>query len=262
MLCCAMICDVMSCQVISCYALNIKPQQSEVVDAANHGANAIFDAIFAPRIEDRWVSCSSELENNRTPSSSKKPPIFEDPSSSQNPQSSNGPPIFDLRLRKTKNLPSSIFEDEERTSPHFNSRSSASKIEEPLPSSIFDLGDRSEDRTEDGGATSSKMGKGFFEHRWVLRSSGSEERRAPQLRSSEPKKRRTSNLPPSRPDGRRTLFFFRLAPASDLCLAGSLRFPEVLIFCPIFHLEDRSEDRDRPSTPLRDRYVSQRCRGS
>ena len=151
-------------------------------------------------------------------------------------------------------------------------RSSEPKNEEPphLRSSIFGPEDRSEDRTEDGGdffedgGGSSKMG-GFL----GLPAPKNEEPPIFDLRSRK-NEEPPPHLPPSRPEERRTppLLLFLPTPSSDQYSPGPLSSPDMLsgrvplanlfeltylclyisIFSPIFHLENRSENRDRPST--------------
>ena len=154
----------------------------------------IFDPIFGS--EDRvWegVLRSSGSKKEDGGSSKMEGACFEDRevlrrtlpmgggSSSKNPfQSSNNP-------QSSKNPPSSK---------NIHLRSSEPKIED-LPSSIFGAEDR-------------RSPRGFFEDRGVLRSSGSEERRAPTIfhplgpKNGEP----LPHFPPSRPEEQRTFTHF------------------------------------------------------
>ena len=97
-----------------------------------------------PKIED---SLFEEPLSSKNPSHLRRPP----PSSE--PKVEELPPIFDLRSRRTKNP--SIFDV----------RSSASNMEEPLPSSLFGPEEWFEDRTKIGGYD-------LFENRVLRRSGG------------------------------------------------------------------------------------------
>ena len=91
--------------------------------------------------------------------------------------------------------------------------------------------------------------KVVLRRRAVLRSCGSEERRPLILRFSGSEKRRT---PPSSTFSaeimKNPLFVVLSTPLCDQSSQGFLGFSEISIFSSIFHFQDRSEDRDRPST--------------
>ena len=130
-------------------------------------------------------------------------------------------PFFDLRTRSSKNLPSSIFDLRGRRS------------KKPVPSSIFGPGDRRSDGRRGG--------------------VGLHPPKNEEPASSTFSARRTK-IPPSsifsvgRMDEKPSGTFSSDPHPSPPRPSAPLSYPEVRIFKPIFHVEDRSEDRDRPST--------------
>ena len=150
------------------------------------------------------------------------------------------PPIFDLRSRRPKNFPI------------FNLRSWELKIED-TSSSIFGPknGSNGSDGRRRGGGTSSKMG-GFFEDGGFFDFPAPKNEEPPAFSTFSARSTKNPfHLPSSRPEEWTKNPF----PGTVLLLPtpprppAPLSYPEVWILRPIFHLGDRSEDRDRPSTP-------------
>ena len=162
-----------------------------------------------------------------------------------------GSPMFRLRIEEPpiSHLPSSIFGPEEGRTPHL--RSSAPENEEP----IYDLRARRMDRKSDGrrgggGATSSKMGRDL--RRWggssIFRVRRTKNPPSSIFGSGRTKKRPMFHLLGQQDEKPRHLLL--PAPHFDQRPPAPLSYPGIWMFSPVFHFEDRSEDRDRPSTPF------------
>ena len=221
---------------------------------------AICDPIFASEIEDGDILRFSKSKNEDIEVLQRQRGFFEDrgfledgESSSKmegfgEPQIFEELPIFDLpaaqiedlRSRKTKKPPSSIFDLRPRRSKN---------------PPIFDFRLRRMGRRSDG-----RPGGGwcdFFED-----VGGALRRWGGFFNLAAPKKKEPHHLSPSWLEERRTPSIFHLRgrkneqpslvslPPLDQWLPAPLSYPGIWIFRPIFHFEDLSEDRGRPSTRL------------
>ena len=172
--------------------------------------------------------------------------------SSNNRSSSKKPLFSDLRLRRMKNS-------------HLRSSKTNNKQKHNFESSVFECEDRrilpvwfsssKIDRTIANGGRLLRRWRGVF-RRWKrffdLPAPKNEEPLTFDLRNRKNEEPPSSTLPAGKTKNPH-LFFFRRP--SDICSTVFSSFPGVWIFSPIFHLEDRSENRDRPSTPwVRWRY--------
>ena len=162
--------------------------------------------------------------------------IFEEPSIFDLPARRSNKFHFDFRSRRSNNSLSSIFDVRFRRSKN---------------PPIFDCRPRRIHRSNIG-----RKNGGFFEDGGVLRIWGFFDLRVRRTKNppssifSSRRPKNPSHLPPSRSEERT-----KNPPgisSSDPLLwqpPAPLSYPEIWIFRPIFHLEDRSEDRDRPFTP-------------
>ena len=143
--------------------------------------------------------------------------------------------IFDFELRIIYLLLFSIFGSGPRRSNNF-------------PSSIFSPEIWIEDLTEDekGDIDFFEECAWFFENKEVVRFARSGERRT-FLQSRKNDEPRSSTFSTEKNEEPPTFFASRFLPRPTLSKFSLV--PEVLIFRPIFYFENRSEDRDRPSTP-------------
>ena len=177
----------------------------------------------------------SEAKNEERPSSFDK--------SENKLRANRGLDGWVLRSSKLKNEGPSIF----------NLRSSTSKIEQPH--SIFDLRLRRMGRRSGG----RRGGSVRLLRRWEVFSGWVgfsifriRRKKNPHLLPSRLEERRTPHLPPPRPEERVAPWYFFFEPLLfEQWPPTSLSYPKIWIFGPFFQFEDRSKDRDRPSTPPR-----------
>ena len=148
--------------------------------------------------------------------------------------------VWSLRLclENPSHLQSSILNLEDRRAPH-------------LRSSVPKNGSKIGRKTRGWGtcATSSKMEDGVLRRRWGSSIFRLRRTKNPPSFFVGPNNEESPNLPLSLPEERRTPSGTSSStPALDQWLPAPLSYPKIWMFRPIFHLEDRSEDRDRPST--------------
>ena len=216
-------------------ALEDKRDSCHLGEPTSMGLMAIFDRIFSLKIEygrEFFVLRSRKIEKP-TPlritslSSNNRPHLRIDPLHLRSSAPNNENNIF-LRSSKPKNeepFPSWIFDLRPKISNKLH---------------IFDLRPRRSVRRSNGSREGGRLlrrWEGFFEDGDFLWSCGSEERRTSYLQSSRPEERKSHPSSYSSSE----------SPFSDRYLPGHLSSPEISLLSPIFHLEDGSEDRDRPS---------------